>query len=169
MMDSGRDKVPNKRGIRPLLIKRYNKIRAPIAIGKLLFKISFFATIGVNTALIHKINSKVVRLLQIIFPNANQGVWRRFAPILTTNSGSDVPIATIVNPIKISEIRSLLAIFEAPSMSISAHLTRNIKPNINNAYNIRKNLHMVNQYKYTQHDDKKQLSRPGITVIHILV
>lgn len=48
----------------------------------------------------------------------------------TTNSGAEVPKATIVSPITISEIQNFLASEEEPSTSKSAPLIRNTNPRI---------------------------------------
>lgn len=47
---------------------------------------------------------------------------------LTTSSGAEVPKATMVSPMMISEIQNFFATEEEPSTSISAPLMRKTKP-----------------------------------------
>lgn len=53
--------------------------------------------------------------------------------MFTTSSGAEVPKATIVSPITISEILNLFAVDEAPETSISAPLIKNTNPKIKSA------------------------------------
>ncbi len=59
---------------------------------------------------------------QTMFHNTSSLAPLRLPTILTTNSGAEVPNATIVNPITRSDIRSFFASDDAPSTRKSAHL-----------------------------------------------
>lgn len=53
--------------------------------------------------------------------------------MFTTSSGAEVPKATIVSPITISEMLNLFAVDEAPETNISAPLIKNTNPKIKSA------------------------------------
>src|SRR5574344_1975510 len=67
---------------------------------------------------------KIPKILKILlptrFPKAISELSSREEKMFTTNSGADVPKATIVKPIIISETRKRLATDEAPSTKILA-------------------------------------------------
>lgn len=67
-------------------------------------------------------------LLPITFPIVIPVTPFRLELILTTNSGADVPNATIVSPIIISEILNFLASEEAPITRRSAPLIKIMNP-----------------------------------------
>lgn len=73
---------------------------------------------------IQRISNIFAILDPTIFPIVIPVAPLRLAEILTTNSGAEVPNATIVSPIIRSEILSFLAIEEAPSTKRSAPLMR---------------------------------------------
>ncbi len=68
----------------------------------------------------------------IILPNAIPELPFMLASILTTNSGAEVPKATIVRPITKEEMPYFRAIEDDPSIITSAPLIKNTKPKINN-------------------------------------
>ena len=75
-------------------------------------------------------------LLPMMLPKAISSCPVIVEKIFTINSGADVPKATIVNPIAISDMENLFAKEEAPSTKRSAPLTRIIKPKTNNKIGI---------------------------------
>lgn len=76
-------------------------------------------------------------LLPIIFPMVIPSAPSRLDVIFTTNSGAEVPKATIVSPITISETLSFFASEDAPSTSKSAPFTRMTNPIIKRTIVIR--------------------------------
>ena len=79
------------------------------------------------------ISNKLQILLPITFPTDISDAPCSADVVLTNNSGIEVPIDTIVNPITISDIRSFFAIALEPFTSISAPFINNTNPNnINN-------------------------------------
>jgi hypothetical protein len=77
---------------------------------------------------IHKIKNTFEILLPKILPIAIAAFPLMLANIFTTNSGIEVPKATIVSPITIEEILALLATETEPSTSRSAHFINKTKP-----------------------------------------
>ena len=76
--------------------------------------------------------NKVLEILEpIMLPKAMPVLPFTLAKALITNSGAEVPKATIVKPIKKLETPYLLAIDEEPSIIMSAPLIRNMKPRMN--------------------------------------
>ena len=64
-----------------------------------------------------------------MLPNVISWCPPTLANTFTISSGAEVPKATIVKPIAISEIDSFLASDDAPSIKKSAHLIRITNPN----------------------------------------
>lgn len=83
-----------------------------------------FTNMGKIMPEIPKIPSRLTLLLPIIFPNTISSLAWTF----TANSGAEVPKATTVNPIAISETLYFLAKLLAPSTSQSAPLITATKP-----------------------------------------
>ena len=67
---------------------------------------------------------------QIILPSTRSFASDKLHTIFTTNSGVEVPNATMVSPITRSEILNLFARDEAPSTSQSAHFIKMVMPRI---------------------------------------
>lgn len=82
----------------------------------------------------HKIRRIFAILLHKIFPITNQEFHHMLEITFTTNSGAEVPNATMVSQITISEIENFLANAEAPSTSRSAHLISNTNHITNKTY-----------------------------------
>jgi hypothetical protein len=80
---------------------------------------------GVIMLVIPTISSMLLRLLPKTFAIASSDDHWSAALILTTNSGSEVPSATMVRPMTRSDMPNFLAISLAPSTKKSAPLTRN--------------------------------------------
>ena len=99
------------------------------------FKTVFFWTlIGQMIAAIHKISSIFTILLHNILPIAISELLFSDARIFTTNSGAEVPKATIVDQITIFEMLNFFAIADDQSTSKSAHLINRKNPIINRIY-----------------------------------
>ena len=92
--------------------------------------------IGKISPTIPRITNKLKLLLPITFPKTMSDWWSKEAIELTTNSGADVPKATIVNPIAKSEILFFFAREEAPLTIQSAPFIKNRKPTIINMLEI---------------------------------
>lgn len=91
---------------------------------------------GQIIAEIQRIKRIFAILLHKIFPITNQEFQDILEITFTTSSGTEVPNATMVSQIIISETANFLAKEDAHSTSISAHLMSNINPNTNNIYTI---------------------------------
>lgn len=80
----------------------------------------------------HAVSPRIRRIFamfdQTIFQSTSSLAPLKLPIMLTTNSGADVPNATIVNPITRSDIRSFFASDDAPSTKKSAHLMSMINP-----------------------------------------
>lgn len=110
------------------------KISVAIKVKTVSFWRSFFWTLrGYKSAETPKISKIFAILLPKIFPMAIPESPFRLELMFTTSSGAEVPKATIVSPITISEMLNLLAVEDAQLTSISAPLIKNTNPRINSA------------------------------------
>ena len=90
--------------------------------------VSFWNFTGLITVDNPKINNRLHTLLPITFPIAISERPCIADVTLTNSSGIDVPIETIVNPIKISGIWNFFAILLEPSTRKSAPFISSINP-----------------------------------------
>ena len=122
--------------LRPNIIESFTRINNIMQASKvkgISLYLVFFRTVRGNIRPENPKTSKVLDiLLPIMFPNTISLCPSILENILITSSGTEVPKATTVNPITISEIASFLANEEDPLTSKSAPLTSNIKPMIRN-------------------------------------
>ena len=95
-------------------------------------KVDFWHATGYIVAEIPRIMRVLMMLLPSMLVSAISEEPSVAATILTTNSGAEVPKATIVRPITKSEIFSRFASPDAPLMSQSAESVNSTKPIINN-------------------------------------
>ena len=91
---------------------------------------------GVTNIVVPNMASVLKILLPITFPNAISLLPFMADTVLTTNSGNEVPKATIVSPIIKVETLNLRATDEAPSVRKSAPFTTNISPRMNWIINV---------------------------------
>ena len=96
-----------------------------------LLTVALLTSKGAITAHTPKINRVLEILEPIILPKAMPELPLTLAKVLMTNSGAEVPKATIVKPIKKLEMPNFVAIDEDPSIIISATLIKKINPKIN--------------------------------------
>ncbi len=90
---------------------------------------SFFLTlIGAKSAEAPRISRIFAILLPSTFPIVIPVAPLRLELTFTTSSGAEVPKATMVSPMIISEIQNFFANEEEPSTRRSAPLIRKIKP-----------------------------------------
>lgn len=87
--------------------------------------------IGWNKAKIPIIKNKLQKLLPIAFPIIKSSFLEIAEEIVINSSGADVPIATIVRPIRISGIWNFVAIFLDPLTKMSAPIIKKANPIIN--------------------------------------
>ena len=84
--------------------------------------------IGITMAVQPTMARMLNMLLPTTLPNASSALSFNAAVTLTTSSGADVPIATIVRPITRSEMPKRLATAEAPSVNALAPMSINPSP-----------------------------------------
>ena len=114
-----------------------NNIEAPTAKGISFFTVDGLTTIGATSAAQPTISIVLKILEPMTLPTAKSGVPLRAETRLTNSSGAEVPAATMVRPMTISDMFTLRATAEAPSTRRSApHSTRTTPAIINNPFSI---------------------------------